>query len=169
MKTIGLIGGNGQVGVEVSLFLSLRPDVRVIPISRTVYGSTLLRTCGFECRHGALASRDETRRLTEGCDLVADFSVPHGTPPEVRAAMRRNVSNAIRYSSDTQQYVYISTHGVNRLSSTHSRYRSYSKAKLYAERIARREGRAFGKQVYVLRPVHVHGVLQAVSREYMAS
>jgi nucleoside-diphosphate-sugar epimerase len=169
VRTIGIIGGNGQVGSEVSLFLSLRPDVRVIPISRSVYGSTLLRHCGLECRHGSLSSAAEARRLAEGCDVVADFSVPHGTSPEIRKAMADNVTSAIGNSPDAKQYVYISSHGIYRHSVKQARYRLYPRAKLYAESVARRAGREAGKEVYILRLGMVHGVLQGVSRGYMAN
>jgi dTDP-4-dehydrorhamnose reductase len=166
VTTIGIIGANGQVGTEACLFLSLRPDVRVIPIARKPYASALLRTLGFECRHGSLNSPEETKRLTEGCDLVADFSVPQGSSPDIRAAMRANSSHAIKYAT-AKQFVYISTHGVFRLSTQHSRYRLYSHAKRYAERTAIQLGRAEGKEVYVLRLGHVHGVIQGVSRQYI--
>lgn len=169
MKTIAIIGGNGQVGTEASLFLSLRPDIRVIPISRTEFGSTFLRHCGIECRHGSLNSPSEARRLLEGCDVVADFSVPHGTPPQIRKTMADNIASAIQNSPDAKQYIYVSSHAVERHTSKQAHYRLYPRAKLFAERTTRRLAREAGKEAYILRLGMVHGVLQGASRGYMAN
>jgi len=168
MKTIGIIGGNGQVGSEVSLFLSQRPDIRVIPISRSVYGSTLLRHCGLECRHGTLSTAIEARRLLEGCDLVTDFSAPHGNPQDVPKMIAANIVSAMENSPDAKQYVYISSHSIFRHTANQARYRYYPRAKLYGEQVARKTGRAAKKEVYVLRLGMVHGLLQSVSHEYMS-
>ncbi len=168
MKAIGIVGGNGQVGSEVSLFLSQRPDIRVIPISRSVYGSTLLRHCGLECRHGSLSSAIEARRILEGCDLVADFSAPHGNPQDVPKLIAANISSAIENSPDAKQYVYISSHSIFRHTAKQARYRYYPRAKLYGEQVAQKTGRAAKKEVYVLRLGMVHGLLQAVSHEYIS-
>ena len=169
MKSIAIIGGNGQVGTEASLFLSLRPDIRVIPISRSEYGSTFLRHCGIECRHGSLRSPEQAKRLLKDCDVVADFSVPHGTAPQIRKTMADNIANAIQNSQDAKQYIYVSSHAVYRHTSKQAHYRLYPRAKLYAERVARRLGREAGKQVYVLRLGMVHGVLPGTSRGYMTN
>lgn len=168
MRTIGIIGGNGQVGSEVSLFLSQIPGIRVIPISRSVYGSTLLRHCGLECRHGSLSSSVEARRLLEGCDLVADFSAPHGNPQEIRKVIARNINFAIGNSPDAKQYVYISSHAIFRHTAKQARYRYYARAKLYGEQMARRAGRAAKKEVYILRIGQVHGPLQGISQDYIS-
>ena len=167
MKTIGIIGGNGQVGSEVSLFLSLRPDVRVVPISRSSYGSTFLRHCGLTCRHGSLNSADEARRLLEGCDVVADFSVPHGTPPEIRKTMTTNITNAVAFSPDAKQYIYVSSHSMFRHTVKQAHYRLYPHAKLYAESFAKGVTSEARKELYVLRLGMVHGVLQGASRGYI--
>lgn len=167
MKTIGIIGGNGQVGSEVSLFLSLRSDVRVVPISRSSYGSTFLRHCGLTCRHGSMNTADETRRLLEGCDVVADFSVPHGTPPEIRKTMTTNITNAVAFSPDAKQYIYVSSHGLFRHTVKQAHYRLYPNAKLYAESFAKGATSEAGKELYVLRLGMVHGVLQGASRGYI--
>jgi nucleoside-diphosphate-sugar epimerase len=167
MKTIGIIGGNGQVGSEVSLFLSLRSDVRVIPISRSFYGTTFLRHCGLTCRHGSLTSPDEARRLLEGCDVVADFSVPHGTPPEIRKTMAANITSAVAYSRDATQYIYVGSHSIYRHTVRQAHYRLYPRAKLYAEHFAQGVASEAGKELYVLRLGMVHGVLQGASRGYL--
>src|SRR5437867_4211094 len=95
MHTIAILGANGQVGSEVCLFLSLMSDIRVVPICRTRLASVFLRRCGLECRHGSLNNSDEARRLLEGADLVADFSLPRGLPSEVNAASQAIIGTAI--------------------------------------------------------------------------
>lgn len=168
MKTLGIIAANGQVGAEVSLFLSLRSDVKVVPISRSIYGSSLLRHCGLEVRHGSIDSPEDARRLAAGCDLLADFSVPRGTPPEVRATMRRITTTAINNSPDVKQYIYVGSHSIFREVSRQALYRSYAMAKRYAEGLAVSLGKKAGKEVYVLRLGQVHGVFQRVSEGYRA-
>src|SRR5205823_7322388 len=103
------IGANGQVGMEVCLFLSQMDNVRVVPICRTMLGSSFLRKCGLECRIGTLDNQEEADRLLADCDLVADFSLPQGRPADVRAAMRRVVTNAITYAVPRARFVYISS------------------------------------------------------------
>jgi NAD(P)H-binding len=168
MRTIGIIGGNGQCGAEVSLFLSLKPDIRVIPISRTVYGSTLLRHCGLECRHGSLSSPAEARRLLEGCDLVVDFSAPQANPRDLSAIITKNIVTAMENSPDAKQYVYISSHSLFRYKADQAHWRYHPEAKRRAEKLAYRVGRTAKKEVYVLRLGEVHGLLQAVSHAYMS-
>lgn len=168
MRTIGIIGGNGQCGAEVSLFLSLRADIRVIPISRTVYGSTLLRHCGIECRHGSLGSAAEATRLLEGCDLIVDCSAPQANPRDLPAVIAANIKAAMENSPSAKQYVYISSHSLFRYKADQAYYRYHPQAKKRSEKLAHRLGRAWKKEVYVLRLGEVHGLLQNVSHAYLS-
>lgn len=174
MVIIGVIGANGQVGSEVCLFLSRMNNVKVIPICRTELGSAFLRICGLECRHGILESPEEGTRLLADCDLVADFSRPTGLQSEQRTIIGRNITNAIRCAPSHARFVYASSmmaFGMGYQSQVNRRYilahTSYGKIKRYAERLAFREGRQIGREIYVLYLGQVHGELQAVSRGMM--
>lgn len=174
MVTIGIIGANGQVGFEVCLFLSRMSDVKVVPICRTKLGSTFLRRCGLECRHGTIDSPEETARHLADCDLVADFSLPKGLPSEQRSAIRQIITNAVEQSAHHSRFVYISSmmaFGMEYQSRVIRRYilahTIYGATKRYAEQLAFRVGRKMGREIYVLRLGQVHGELQSVGRAMM--
>src|SRR2546425_10572288 len=95
MRTIGVIGASGQVGVELCIFLRIFPEIRVIAICRSQLTSSFLRRGGVECRIGDLASLDLARRLLAGCDLVFDLSLLKGLVFEVRAAADPTVKKAL--------------------------------------------------------------------------
>ncbi|MFH1702698.1 MAG: NAD(P)-dependent oxidoreductase [Nitrospirota bacterium] len=168
---IAIIGANGQVGREVCLFLSVM-GVKVVPISRTELGGIFLERCGLPCRYGAIGNSEDAKRLLEGCDLVADFSHPHGLPAEVRPAVKSNIENALRWAPAESPYVYISTisafgmlHSESKIKNYRLSHTMYAADKRYLERLALSgQGQ---RAVYVLRLGQVHGDLQRVSQEFM--
>jgi nucleoside-diphosphate-sugar epimerase len=162
---IAVIGANGQVGAEVCLFLHVRADVDVVPIARSEYSTSLLRRAGLACRHGSMATQEEARILTAGCDLVADFSWPRGSPRQIREFARANVGSAVLASPDARAHVFVSTQSVYRLTAGEPHYRIYARTKRYAESVALRAGQRRGRPVYVLRLGQVHGPLQSVSHD----
>jgi nucleoside-diphosphate-sugar epimerase len=170
VKTIAIIGANGQVGSEVALYLSLFPGVKVLPICRSRLASTILRRCGLECRHGDISEESQCRELLSGCDVVADLSLPKGLPSQIRVASRRLVANAIRYAPPTATYVYMSSimaYGMKEYSQRLRHYRIprtvYASWKRYAEKLALRLGAQHRRPVYILRLGDVHGELQNIS------
>ncbi|PYN97726.1 MAG: hypothetical protein DMD91_16795 [Candidatus Rokuibacteriota bacterium] len=165
---IAVIGANGQVGAEVSLFLHVRDDVDVVPIARSAYSTSLLRRAGLDCRHGTFASPDATHLIAD-CNVVADFSWPRGTPDQIRQFIRTNTANAVRMSPAHSQYVFISTQSVYRLTTTEPLYRIYGRTKRQAESLVLRLGKRLHRPVYVLRLGQVHGLLQSVSHDLMAT
>lgn len=174
--TIGVIGANGQVGSEVCLYLTTWPDVRVVPICRNHFGSTLLRRAGLECRHGSVGSPESARVLLAGCDLIADFSLPGGVASEFRGASARTLENVISHGPAGAPFVYASTMMAFGMPIEGRRFRNhllsrtvYGANKRWAERQARRLGRRAGRPIYALRIVQVHGELQAVSRAWLQS
>ncbi len=165
---IAIIGANGQVGSETSLFLRLLPGVEVVPISRSVHGSSLLRRCGFECRHGSFDSPEAARELVGDCDMVLDFALPSGSMPQMRLAIDRIIESAMSGSERLRQYIYMSTMSVYRLDPSQPFYRRYGAIKRYAEKSAVRLGARFGKEAHVLRLAQVHGEMQAITRKIRA-
>lgn len=170
MPVIGVIGANGQVGSEVCLHLSRMPEVRVVPICRTLFGSLFLRRCGLESRQGVL-NEHTASELLRGCDLVADFSLPQGRPSAVRAAIKTTLTWAIRGGEPGSRFVYISSivaYGMGSASETTRNHwlarTAYGASKRYAESLAFRLGWSFGREVYVLRLGQVHGELQSATR-----
>ncbi len=105
---IAVVGANGQVGREVCLFLSVM-GVQVIPVSRTQLGGVFLERCALACRYGAVGNPKEAGRLLEDCNLVVDFSHPHGLPSQVRPAVKANIQNILRLAPPGCPYIYISS------------------------------------------------------------
>ena len=160
---ICVLGANGQVGLEVSLFLSEMPGVGVVPVSRTQYGSALLRHLGLECRHGRLSDERQANALLQGATLLADFGWPTNTIGKMDAICAQ-IRNAIRHAPAGAPYVFISTQSVFCLDPAHPEFTAYRLAKLRAEQTALQQGRKVGRPVFVLRLGQVHGPLQSVSR-----
>lgn len=175
MATIGIIGANGQVGLEVCLFLKVFAQDRVVAISRTEVGSFLLRRLGIECRHGSVGNATEAKSLLSGCDLVADFSLPKGLASTQRAVIKKNIVNAMSDAEESAKYVFISStmvFGRDRFGA----YRHdwvprtvYAASKRYGERLAISLGRKFNRDAYILRLGNVYGLLQSISRDLNAS
>jgi nucleoside-diphosphate-sugar epimerase len=172
--TIGIIGANGQVGSEVCLGLEPVPGIRVVAICRSELSSLFLRRCGVECRHGKQDGGREAERLLEGCDVVADFSLPRGPLSEVRRTVEETITSVVTCSPRHASYVYMSSTMALGMDSENPELRwhrvsrtSYGAFKRFAEAVARRTGKAAGKSVFVLRLGYVNGELQAIGRQLM--
>ena len=171
MKTIAILGANGQVGTEVCLYLSKMQNVKVVPICRTKYSSVFLRKCGLECRHSNLENLEELTHLLKDCDLIADFTKPSGLPSELNEISRRIISNVIKCAPLNSSFVYASSmmaYGMGQDTRLFKPYifarTVYGRSKRYCEKLAFQLGKQYHKNVYVLRLGQVHGKLQSVSR-----
>jgi len=172
MKRIAIIGANGQVGSEVSLLLSMMPDVEVVPVCRTEIGSAFLRKAGLPVRHAKPVERDEMRRVLEGCDVVADFSLPVGAASEVRASMKQIIPNLAEAAPPGVPLVYLSSitaFGFANFRQPLKYYQFsrnvYGSCKRFGEHLARSSAAKTGRPAFVLRVGVVHGELQAFSRK----
>ena len=169
MPVIAVIGANGQVGSEVCLYLNQMPNVQVIPICRSRYASSFLRKCGLKCEHVELGSAKSTQVLT-GCDLVADFSLPKGSPSVVRSAIRKTLTATIEASDAGARVVYISSmmaFGMGTRSTVMRNYAiartRYGSTKRFGERLLFKLAKAHAREAYVLRLGQVHGELQSTT------
>lgn len=172
MTRIGIVGANGQVGTEVCLLLSLMEDVEVTPICRTEIASSFLRSCGLKPRHGSISKPDQAEKLLAGCDVVADFSLPTGSPSEVRSLMRATIGNVTRYAPPKAPFIYLSSITAFGVPDFHSPLRqylfsrnTYGASKRFGERTAFQCSRQSQRDCFVLRVGVVHGELQGVSRK----
>jgi nucleoside-diphosphate-sugar epimerase len=176
VRSIAVLGANGQVGMEVCLFLSVLGDVRVIPIVRSELAAAYLARCGLPCRVGSAASPAEAGRLLADADLVVDLSLPPGQPSQVRSATRAVIANATRQAPPGAGFAYMSSTMAFGMPAAASAYRhhrvartSYASQKRHGERLALRLGRAHGRPAFALRLGQVHGELQGVSRQMRLS
>lgn len=172
MTTIGIIGASGQVGTEVCLFLQTYPGVRPVAIVRSEISGALLQRVGVEVR---LCKMDDERRAKEifaDCALLADFSVSPGEGRDITAHYDRNITRALACTQARARYVFISSINAFGMSARFNCAKNYflphtlyAYTKRYGERLALRTGKRLGKETYVYRLGHVHGLLQRVSEE----
>ena len=168
MTRIGVLGANGQVGVEVCLLLGGQPGVEVVPISRNKTGSAYLRSRGIRCRHGRVTDAEDAAKLLGDCDVVLNFARPVSRPNDMRSANKALVANMTAYSAPGARLVYfssLSAHRGFRPMTEPPSVTAYGWEKRSVERIVRREASRHGKDAWILRLGHVAGELQAISAE----
>lgn len=172
MKRIAIIGANGQVGSEVCLLLSMMPGVEVVPVCRTEIGSAFLRRCGLAVRHASATGVEGMRRAVEGCDVVADFSLPVGAASEVRKVMGEVIPNLVNAAPPKAAFVYLSSITAFGIPDFHQPLKTYrfsrnvyGSCKRVGEQLAASAGANSGRSAYLLRVGVVHGELQMVSRK----
>lgn len=173
MITIGIIGASGQVGTEVCLFLKTYPGVRPIAIVRTGISGALLGRLGVEVRVCSLEDAAQSSYVLGDCDLVVDFSVETGDDiARIKAHYHRNITRTLECARAEARYVFISSinafgmsAGFNRAKNYRVPHSLYAVTKRYAEQLAMRLGKRLGKETYIFRLGHVHGLLQRVSEE----
>lgn len=174
MITIGIIGANGQVGIETCLYLSQIENIQVIPICRTEFGSAFLDLCRIKCRIGNISDPQIAKSLLKDCDLIADFTYIKGLPSEIKSISENIILNTIKFSPPDAKFVYASSimaYGMGKNNPDFKDYlfaRSvYGAMKRYSEKLALQAGKKLKKEVYILRIGQVHGELQSVSRKYL--
>jgi nucleoside-diphosphate-sugar epimerase len=172
MTTIGIIGASGQVGTEVCLFLKTYPGVRPVAIVRSEVSGALLRRLGIEVRLCNLQEEQGCRNAFADLDLLVDFSVAPGEAADITAHYDRHIPRAIECIRAGARYVFISSINAFGMSSRFNRAKKYflphtiyAYTKRYGERLTERMGKKLGKETYVFRLGHVHGLLQRVSEE----
>ena len=172
MKKIAIIGANGQVGSEVSLLLSMMPDVEVVPICRTEISSAFLRRIGLPVKHATPADVEGMRNALKGCDLVADFSLPVGGVSEVRDRMKQIIPNLAEAAANGVPLVYLSSitaFGIRDFRQPLKYYpfsqNIYGSSKRVGEKLALSAAAKTDRPGYVLRVGVVHGDLQMVTRK----
>jgi nucleoside-diphosphate-sugar epimerase len=171
MKTIAVIGANGQVGTEVSLYLNQWDDVRVIAICRTEAAAAFLKLCGIQCRYGSVGDSSQFDLLA-GCDVIADFSLARGQPSEVREATRSSLNRVFAYAPTNATIVYISTtaaYGTGPKAPDYREYlfatTAYGTIKRFGERLAGQLGNKTQRPTFILRLGQVNGDLQAPTQD----
>jgi hypothetical protein len=171
--TIGLIGSNGQVGMEVTLLLRCMSAVDVVPVTRSAYSAAFLTRCGVEPR--VAADDTELADVLAGCDVVADFSVlSGGTSRERRASSAAHIRRLVALSPPRAKFVYASSITAFGMPEgcRDCRYYRISRTRIGAEkrrdeRELYRVTRSTSRVPFVLRLGEVHGDLQPVTSHYV--
>lgn len=167
--TAGLIGGNGEVGTELSFLLRQRGR-SVTPICRNALGSAYLSHHGFECELGDVTDDTVANNLLPTFDgvVIAAFAPPisrRGFHPQ--GARRDNeaiVENAVRNVSADVPVIYFSSVIAHGREIGKSPLDWYYREKRNAETVFLEACQEHGQPGYVLRLGHVHGFLQDRSR-----
>lgn len=172
MLTIGIIGASGQVGTEVCLFLTTYPDVHPVAIVRSEISGAILRRLGVEVRLCNLDDEAQCRKVFADLDLLVDFSVTPGEVSDITAHYDRNITRALESTRGGARYVFASSINAFGMSARFNRAKNYflphtlyAYTKRYGERLTVRTGKRLGKETYIFRLGHVHGLLQRVSEE----
>jgi nucleoside-diphosphate-sugar epimerase len=165
-----VIGANGQVGAEVTLMLANAPGIDVRPIVRSRSGSAFLRYHGVPVMHGNISDPEQSKRLLEGGDIIANFALALGTPAASLKQNEQIVTQMFEGSPESSTIVFFSTLavlGLDGISSGRSRT-MYSKLKLRNERQVQVLARKSRRRAYVLRLGHVAGVYQNINQMWRA-
>lgn len=152
--------------------MSMMPDVEVVPICRTEIGSAFLRRVGLPVKHASTADPEGLKEALEGCDLVADFSLPVGGVSEVRDMMADIIPTITRSAPEKVPFVYLSSvtaFGLKDFREPLKFHRfsknKYGSCKRVGEKIALQAADETNRPGYVLRVGVVHGELQMVTRK----
>lgn len=173
MINVGIVGANGQVGAELALYwANQRNSIQLTGLTRSEYGTTLLRLAGIPCETYDLRDREALRQRFGSFDLVADFSYPSGRATESIARFRNHVTAIVGAMKPGAAYVSMSSIMALGMNSAETRIRPYRVARsTYAtikragERDVARAGRASRVRCFSFRLGQVHGILQAVSQQ----
>ena len=173
MIRIAILGSNGQVGAEVAAYLSLKQDVDVLCLVRSVYSAALFRVLAIPY---AVYDPSKVSILSEllcDRDIVVDCTYPGVELPDIAQMIRRNMRVVFQSMRQDSTYVHMSSimafgmaNGA-RFVKRHAWCRtSYAYIKRSAEHHAQIAGRKHNVRVFNLRLGQVHGLLQGVTQEF---
>lgn len=167
--TVGIVGGNGKVGIELAHLLR-QSGYTVIPVVRNRKGAAFLGCCGFDCRIADPTVPEELRRVLTDVDVViiaAHAGIGARDMLDFKSVWRTNkaiVRNSVTCSQSEAAVIYFSSIAAfgNRLynSWTRGRFDHYSLNKRWLERLTRKLARRESKDAYVFRLGHVFGPSQ---------
>jgi putative NADH-flavin reductase len=176
MIRIAILGSNGQVGAEVAAYLSLKQDVDVLCLVRSVYSAALFRVLAIPYAVFDPSKGNALSELLCDRDIVVDCTYPGAELPDIAQTIRRNMRVVFQSMRQGSTYIYMSSimafgmaNGV-RFVKRHAWCRtSYAYIKRSAEHHAQQAGRKHNIRVFNLRLGQVHGLLQGVTQEFKTS
>jgi len=172
MKNVAILGANGQVGIEVCLFLKEMTDFNIIPICRSVTSTFLLNKFNFEIRYGDVSKPEDAEKLLTDCDHIVDFTLISGLCSEVKDTSKKIITNSIKYSNNKGCYIYTSSVMAFGMPNQNNHFKShilsntvYGYSKRFAESLVKKTCKKYKKDSYILRLGEVHGVIQRASQQ----
>lgn len=173
-RRIGILGANGQVGLEVCLLLARRDDVEVVAFCRNPVASAVCRRYALEVRHYDIQNPANLEQGFADLDLLVDLTLPVGSASRMRATIDTFLSAVFSAVPRQTAFVYgsslattIAGDGLVRPSLVWPR-NAYAAVKRFGEKRATALARAQGTPLTILRLGQVHGRMQGVSLELMS-
>jgi nucleoside-diphosphate-sugar epimerase len=169
IKNIVILAANGQVGLELCLYLRDFENISLKAIVRTEYSATILKRLNIECLVGDINKSEAVQEAIKKANLVFDLAAPSsGFVNEIKKFYQSRLSEIFIYMRKETSFVFASTQaafGYKEPLHTALKYyffpRSvYAANKRYAERICKKLGKRYGIDTYIFRLAEVHGVLQ---------
>jgi len=167
---IGIVGGNGQVGIELS-FLLRAAGHEVRPIVRNRFGGAFLSSHGFDCAVEDVTDAGEAAEAVGDLDavLVAAYAPPFSgsgdNPRHARTTNEDILTNVIERTPTGAPVVYFSSISAfgDDLYTNGARWRFYAREKRHLEEVVLEAGGA--ATGYALRLGHVVGPNQLRSAQ----
>ena len=169
VKNIVVLAANGQVGLELCLYLRDFEHISVKAIVRTEYAATILKRLSIQCLVGDISKSEATQEAINQADLVFDLAAPSsGFINEIKKFYQLRLSEIFTYMRKETSFVFASTQAAfgykEPLHAVLKYYffpRSvYAANKRYAERLCKKLGKRYVINTYIFRLAEVHGVLQ---------
>ncbi len=169
VKNIVILAANGQVGLELCLYLRDFENICLKAIVRTEYAATILKRLSIQCLVGDISKSEAIQEAINQADLVVDLAAPSsGFVNEIKKFYQLRLSEIFTYMRKETSFVFASTQaafGYKEPIHTVLKYyffpRSvYAANKRYAERLCKKLGKRYGINTYIFRLGEVHGVLQ---------
>ena len=170
MKNIIVTGANGQVGIELCLFLNLYEDLNVIGICRSELSAIVLKKFGIKYRVGDISVLENAKTLLSDADVIVDLVIADGSINETNKISKNQIYNSIASSKTNAKYVYMSSQMVFGMNNENKKLKYhiipktiYAVKKRFAEKMVLNFGKKFIRNTYIIRLGQVHGILQSVS------
>ena len=175
MTKIAILGGNSQVGAEVSFFLSLKKNIELVNLIRSEYSAPFLKLLSLPYRVVDYFDRNSMEAVLSDCELVLDFTSPTGQITDLLQSIENNMLSILNCMKAGGKYIYMSSVMAFGMPSQSERIKNhvlprtaYASLKRCAEKYARAIGRKRDIQVFIFRLGQVHGVLQLVTQKFIS-
>ena len=110
VKNIVVLAANGQVGLELCLYLRDFEHISVKAIVRTEYAATILKRLSIQCLVGDISKSEATQEAINQADLVFDLAAPSsGFINEVKKFYQLRLSEIFTYMRKETSFVFAST------------------------------------------------------------
>ena len=171
-KKVVILAANGQIGVELCMYLEDFENISLTAIVRTEYAATLLRKLDVKYLSGDISQCEDIQRVISHADLVFDLASPsRGFINEIKSFYKYRLTQVFQYMNNGSTFVFASTQAAfgykepwyPKLKYYFFPRSVYAANKRYAENLCQKLGKKFGVNVFILRLGDVYGVMQSTT------